>query len=458
VFLVPREFDVITDREEFYDFMHGSPWSYDVRIPMLFYGAPFVQAGSWPEPVVQQDVAPTIAAMIGAPPVATMTGRVLRQALNPSAGRPRVVVLMVLDGMRLDYFDRYADLMPTLTAMRRGGAWFSEARVNSLPTVTSIGHATIGTGTDPRIHGLASNQLFNRASGKAQQAYDGLDPRELMALTLADAWNLATDGRAVIIGQGGAIRATAGLVGHGACLVGARPVIAASYRASDSGWESNPTCYRMPDYLKPITGRAMWEKAGGVWMGHKIADGTAFRHTGLFPRLEGDALAAVIEHEPVGADDITDLLLVNMKGADYAGHAYGPDSEEVRATLTEMDRQIARVWKAVEQKTGAGRSVLAIAADHGMPAEPPPGRRHYGDDVAALVQKRFDPSGGLIQSYANDTSNSQIYLDTARLRSLGFSLKDVAAFLESQDFIVAAFTEDDVRDAARRLTTSPARR
>ena len=45
-----------------------------------------------------------------------------------------------------------------------------------------------------------------RVTGQSQQAYVQLDPRELMALTLADVWNLTTDGRATIIGQGGAIR------------------------------------------------------------------------------------------------------------------------------------------------------------------------------------------------------------------------------------------------------------
>jgi hypothetical protein len=61
-----------------------------------------------------------------------------------------------------------------------------------------VGHATIGTGTDPRIHGITVNNLWNRVTGKPQPAYEGLDPRELMALTLGDMWNLATDGRAVV--------------------------------------------------------------------------------------------------------------------------------------------------------------------------------------------------------------------------------------------------------------------
>jgi hypothetical protein len=118
--------------------------------------------------------------------------------------------------------------MPTLARLRREGAWFPNVRASSLPTVTGVGHASLGTGTEPRLHGIVVNNLFNRVTGKMQEAYDRLDTRELMTLTLADVLNLATDGRAVIIGQGGAIRATAGLVGHGSCLIGARKVWAAS--------------------------------------------------------------------------------------------------------------------------------------------------------------------------------------------------------------------------------------
>lgn len=112
--------------------------------------------------------------------------------------------------------------------MRREGAWFPDAQIDYLPTVTSVGHATIGTGADPRIHGQAADNLFNRVTGKPQPAYDALDARGLMALTLADAWNIETGGHSVIIGQGGAIRATAGLVGRGACAIGGRKAIAAS--------------------------------------------------------------------------------------------------------------------------------------------------------------------------------------------------------------------------------------
>jgi predicted AlkP superfamily pyrophosphatase or phosphodiesterase len=273
-----------------------------------------------------------------------------------------------------------------------------------------------------------------------------------MALTLADIWNIKTDGRAVIIGHGGAIRATAGLVGRGACVINGRRVLAASYSTTDAGWETNPDCYTMPDALKTINGKAVWTAAGGTWLGHDISNPSKFRASSLFQKFEAEALLAVLEAAPIGEDDTTDLVFVNMKGPDYTGHAYGPYSPEIKETLSELDRQVTKLLELLDRKAGAGRSVVVVTADHGMPPEPPPGGRYYLDDVRNAITSHFDPQEKtLIQSY-DDASNNQIYVDPARLKALGLTLKDMAAFLEKQPPFTAVFTEDEVRAAQARLS------
>jgi len=362
-----------------------------------------------------------------------------------------VIALLVLDGARADYLDTYATVLPTLSRLRAEGASFTRAYVTSMPTLTAVGHANLGTGAEPSTHGLAVNNLFNRVSGKAQEAYDQLDPGEMMALTLADVWNIQTEGRAIIIGQGGAIRATAGLVGHGACLVNGRPVFAASYSTKDAGWETNPRCYAISEALKSLNARTYWEQARGTWMGHDIGDATKFRPSAVFQRFEGDALAAVLEREAVGADDTTDLVMVNLKGPDYVGHAYGPASTEMREELAELDRQVARTLEILERKAGTGQFVVAFTADHGMPGEPRPGGRHYTDEIAKRIDARFAPGGGTVVQYFNDPANYQIHLDTTKLQSLHVTLRDVAAFIEAEQLFAAVYTEDEVRQAQSRL-------
>ena len=62
--IVPREGDFITRPDPDVAYMHGSPWAYDVSIPLMFAG-PAVRTGVYSMPAVQQDVAPTLAAALG---------------------------------------------------------------------------------------------------------------------------------------------------------------------------------------------------------------------------------------------------------------------------------------------------------------------------------------------------------------------------------------------------------
>jgi hypothetical protein len=373
----------------------------------------------------------------------TATGHVL-PVLRTDFARPRVVMLLVLDGMRRDYFDRYAASMPTLTAIRRHGAWFSQAQVNYLPTNTPAGHSTISTGTDPRVHGITGISVYDRTHGQRHDMFAREMPQDLMALTLADVWQLATAGRSIILAQGSIDRAATPLAGHGACQLNGTPVALASYDQQTGNWTTNPDCFRLPAYLKDRNASTLWPPSG-VWMRHKIDSTADVRYSGLFPAFEADAMIAMIEHEPLGEDSVADLVLLNYKGADFVGHRYGPDSNELRLTLGEMDRNLARIIGALEAKVGKDY-LLAVTADHGMPSAPPE-RRHLAPALVDLLHEKFDPQAKqLVTSY--DPENAQIFIDEDRLLHLGLTLGDLARFLEAQPFIFAAFTQDEVRRAA----------
>ena len=179
-----------------------------------------------------------------------------------------------------------------------------------------------------------------------------------MALTLADQWNLATDGKAVIIGQGGAIRAVAGLVGRGACLISGKKIIAASYGGADGGWETNPTCYTMPEALEAVRrpeGLGSGRRHSGWVTTSRARRNSAPRRCSRNTRPRRCARWST--NPAVGADEVTDLVFVNMKGPDYTAHAHGPDSAELRETLAELDRQMTAYLALIDKKAGPQRSV-----------------------------------------------------------------------------------------------------
>ncbi len=434
----------------FYRFMHGSPWEYDRHIPMLFYGAGFITPGEHSERAHQQDVVPTLLSLLGVPPVATMSGRALTAIVRDHEKPPRVAVIMVLDGMRADYLERYADVMPTLMRMREQGAYFDDAWVNYVPSVTSAGHATIGTGADPRVHGIAGNGFYDRTRGGTFTLFEGLTPKNVMVLGLADVWNLRTDGEAVIITQGTTSRATVSLAGHGACTPNGRATIMAMFDYREEGWVTNRDCFLLPDYLQSENAREMWEHAGGRWRDLDIDNGRVFVMTPLLPTFQVDALVSMIERESVGKDDVTDLVLVNFKTPDYVGHNFGPKSDEMKETLEALDGELARVLGALDAAAGRDGYVVAVTADHGMPPEPEGAghARRFIREMTAAIHEKLDPEKERLLYEYLDTANHQLYVDERRMDELGLELEDIASVVENLPYVRAVFTEHEARLAA----------
>jgi hypothetical protein len=51
----------------------------------------------------------------------------------------------------------------------------------------------------------------------------------------------------------------------------------------------------------------------------------------------------MIEHEPLGEAQCRRSHSAELQVRGFVGHKYGPESEELRVTLAEIDRQVARV-------------------------------------------------------------------------------------------------------------------
>ena len=96
------------------------------------------------------------------------------RALSPAAAEPpRLVVVMVVDQMRNDYIDDYGSHwtggLHRLAGARRP---LPERRV-SVPQYSHLrGHASIGTGTVPAVHGIVLNAWWDRESQKLVSCTD----------------------------------------------------------------------------------------------------------------------------------------------------------------------------------------------------------------------------------------------------------------------------------------------
>ena len=61
---------------------HGTPWSYDTHIPLMLMG-PGIRPGRYHDTVVLNDLAPTLATLLGIEAPSGASGRALSEALAP---------------------------------------------------------------------------------------------------------------------------------------------------------------------------------------------------------------------------------------------------------------------------------------------------------------------------------------------------------------------------------------
>ena len=333
----------------------------------------------------------------------------------PAVQRPRLAIVLVVDQMRADYLERYADLYRGgLGRLRREGAWFTQGRLQHALSYTAPGHASVATGNDPARHGIVANDWFDRESGAEMYAAEdlsarpvlttaspvtlrGRSPKQMMRPTLGDWLKTAEptakvfsvalkDRAAVLMGGQQADRAywysaeVAGFVSSSWYAEGAPlPAWVASFNASGAAFErfaGGWTRVRgISAYLRSGPDHVEAEADGlQTSFPHLFDDGTPGARAAFAKQLLktpfGDELAlrfarAVIEAEELGADDTPDLLMISCSSADYIGHTYGPFSHEVEDYYLRLDVWLGELLQYLDEHVGSDNYVLALSADHG---------------------------------------------------------------------------------------------
>ena len=128
--------------------------------------------------------------------------------------RPKLVVGIVVDQMRWDYLSRYYDQFQEDGFKRLISKGYScdNCLINYLPTITSIGHTSVYTGTTPAFHGICGNDFY--IDGKpvyccgdetvnpvgSDSKKGKMSPRNLLSTTIGDQLRMHTDFRSKVIG------------------------------------------------------------------------------------------------------------------------------------------------------------------------------------------------------------------------------------------------------------------
>jgi hypothetical protein len=431
--LVPREPNYVGAYRS-----HSGPWDYLQHVPLFMYGPGRVPpAGEIERPVTVADLAPTLAEHMEfgfhAP-----DGSVLPEATSGGSEEPpRVVVVVVWDGLGRNVLARHPDAWPTLRSLIPQGAWFEEATVGSSPSVTAAVHATIGTGAFPRNHGRVANRF--RFQGR-MASVDAIGPQDLAAPTLADLWDRSA-GNAARVALVAFREWHLGMMGHGARLPGGDADVAVLMDESTGLWDLPPTAgpaFRFPAYAPGTRGRsaALREldrvdgELDGLWRGEELADPDVAVRSPAYTAWQTLLLEGILAEEGFGDDAVTDLLFTNYKQPDLVGHRWGMESPRMAESVRAVDRALEDLIRLLDEQVGPGEWVLALTADHGSTPAPETSGATVIDEtrLVGAVRGRFDHDGD-DRSVLVALSPSQAWVDVGELDDEGLTAAEVASFI-----------------------------
>ncbi|MGH9399614.1 MAG: alkaline phosphatase family protein, partial [Thermoanaerobaculia bacterium] len=295
------------------------------------------------------------------------------------------------------------------------GAVFTEARHRHSYPETAPGHASIGTGLDPRHHGILSNRWFDPVAVRnpyvvsdpfvrsvgLPEGFAGAEtsgsPVRLDGASLGDRLKESFP-KARVVGVALKDRAVVFMAG--------RKADAAVWFDQKSGRFVTSTYYPPRPSLLAFNAAPLpkiladpkyreWALSGFIpeadldkvtfdppelfrYKDQTEGMGEAFPHpiknaTALTTSPFGDELILeytrfairdlALGRNPAGAPD---LLFIGMSSMDLYGHKYGPDSREIADGMVRLDRTLERFWRWLDAWLASRRALVFLSADHGV--------------------------------------------------------------------------------------------
>ena len=431
-------------------------------------------------------------------------------ANSAAAPQPKLVVVLVVDGLPNEQVQRYRDQFGKngkggLGRMLAEGAAFSNAHQAHGVTVTAIGHSAVLTGAYPYVHGIIGNNWIDPTTrksvyctedtnytyiGEHTDPSDGTAPTRLRVDTLGDQLRYASGNRSKVITVSGKDR--------GAILLAGKTGTAYMYMEQTGNFASST--FYMPAHPAWVTqyqaGKPQDRYYGKSWT-PLLADSAyvndaredivpakpGTRNTFPFAyysdsgKLDGEYYSrlksgpfldeltlefarAAVDGESLGRNPagVPDILGVSLSAHDYVNHAYGPESRMSHDHLQRLDRMLAGFFADLDKKVGMDNVLVVLTADHGFANVPEfaetrgfSARRIDGAKLVDGLNQYLATTLG-IDKLVTTSSLPNIYLDYALAEKSGIhrtALEDAAArFLLQQDGLAQVYTRTQMETGA----------
>jgi predicted AlkP superfamily pyrophosphatase or phosphodiesterase len=429
-----------------------------------------------------------------------------QNSLSP-ADRPKLVVGIVVDQMRQEYLFRYFQKFGNdgFKRLMAEGFMLRNAQYNYAPTVTGPGHASIYTGTTPSMHGIISNEFYDKNLKKMvncvgdpmftsvvpNSANANVSPWRLLSSTVTDELKLFSNKQSKVIGIA--------IKDRGAVLPAGHMADAAYWYDYTTGKFITSSYYMkaLPDWVTQFNNKNLagiylsqeWKtllpidqykesgpdqspyerKFGGKntntfpydlkTMRGNNSDFDLLTYTPFANDYITEFVKTTITAEKLGKDAIPDFLCVSYSATDVLGHATGPRSVELEDMYLRLDRNIADMLKKLDQEVGVNNYLVFLTADHAVADVPqllkdnrvPAG--YFSEEHTEALLKEFLASYFPGKDLVASISNGQVFLNQDAFqgapRSSGMDLfivsELVGRFLLSQDGVSNYYTEGVLR-------------
>lgn len=318
--------------------------------------------------------------------------------------RPQLVILISVDQMREDYFDRFIPFYTGgLRQLYGEGLYYSNAGLNYASSATCLGHAALSTGAYPRTNGILENEWVNPVTrrsvycvedttvGEVDGEGGGASPENLLATTIGD-WLKASSPKSKVISAAGKDRAAILLGGKHADYAfwynrkSGHMVTSSYYATHVPPWVRTFNDYpwierNVPTFWTKFLPESAYVKEGPdeFVSESKTHSSSSFPHSidegkkreQLLGTPYGDLFLLDFVREAVRAENlgqrgVTDLLCLGISGCDYVGHAYGPNSHEIMDYLVRLDRALGSFFADIDKIVGRDNVFVVLSADHGV--------------------------------------------------------------------------------------------
>ncbi len=427
-----------------------------------------------------------------------------------AAPAPKLVVVVVIDGLPNEQVQRYRDQFGQggFRRLLEQGAAYSNAHQAHGITLTAVGHTAVLTGAYPEQHGVIANNWNDPVThanvyctedrkhsyiGEKTDPNDGTSPLNLRVSTLGDELRYTSGNKAKVVTVSGKDRGAillAGKTGTAYMYMDETGNFASStyYMASHPAWVKTFQDAKPQDRFYGKTWTPLLPAA--AYAGDALAqparagvrgdfpfnytsesgspDGKYYAALRVGPHLDQLTLEfakAAIEGENLGrnATGATDLLGVSLSSHDYVNHAYGPESKMSHDHLQRVDRMLADFFTYLDKRIGNDKYLVALTADHGFANTPEFSQANKRDaqriDAKALLAAldahlaaKFGADKLVAASFLPNINFDKVAIDKKGLRRQDVE-QEGARFLMNYPGVVEVYTRTQFEQGA----TGPSR-